>query len=66
NDDTNVDLFFEEFDEEFLQISIEAIDFPTNNDLVLEGFFDIRPENQNTNEESLPVFSQESPGTDKN
>ncbi|CAG8656977.1 851_t:CDS:2, partial [Cetraspora pellucida] len=32
NDNTNADLFFEEFDEEFLQISIEATDFPMNDD----------------------------------
>ncbi|CAG8670320.1 18042_t:CDS:2, partial [Cetraspora pellucida] len=60
---TNIDLVFEEFDEEFLQISVEAIDFPTNNESVLENFFDIKPfeQDQNISEENLTVFSQEPP-----
>ncbi|CAG8646782.1 839_t:CDS:1, partial [Scutellospora calospora] len=52
---TNIDLVFEEFDEKFLQISIEAIDLPTNNKSVLENFFDIKPfeQDQNISEENL-------------
>ncbi|CAG8806772.1 19701_t:CDS:1, partial [Racocetra fulgida] len=66
NDNTNNDLFFEEFEEEFLQISIEAIDFPMNGDSVLESFFDISvfEQIQKRSEENLPVSSQMSPSTE--
>ncbi|CAG8695299.1 16241_t:CDS:1, partial [Dentiscutata heterogama] len=71
NDNTNNDLFFEEFEEEFLQISIEAIDFPMNEDSVLESFFNISvfEQIQKRSEENLPVSLQMAPsteGTDEN
>ncbi|CAG8846204.1 14312_t:CDS:1, partial [Gigaspora margarita] len=60
SESSNIDLFEEEFNEEFLQINVEATNMEVKNELAIEQFFDIGilEQNQENITEDNSVNSQ--------
>ncbi|CAG8627764.1 30119_t:CDS:1, partial [Racocetra persica] len=61
-EDADIDLYFEkEFNKEFLQINVEAVNIETNNELAMSHFFNLRLFEQNQKdvvEDSSTINSQ--------